>query len=82
LAQKLRNLRASPFRDDSGKEPGTDKWIKMEDYIRDKGEVIVASTYCPECGKKAMEEIEEELPESTTVARGGGLTIGTWKVRS
>jgi hypothetical protein len=63
LAQKLRTLRASPFRDDSGKELGTDKWIQMEDYIRDKGEVIVASTYCPECGKKAMEEIEEELPK-------------------
>jgi DNA-binding NtrC family response regulator len=51
------------IRDDSGKEPGTGKWIQMEDYIRDKGEVIVASTYCPECGKKAMEEIEEELPK-------------------
>ena len=45
------------IRDDTGKEPGTGKWTQMEDYIRDKGGVGVTSTYCPECAKKAKEEL-------------------------
>ncbi len=46
------------IRDDAGKEPGSGKWIKMEDYFEDKAQIMVTSTYCPECLKKAEEEIE------------------------
>lgn len=46
------------IRDDFGKEPGTGRWVKMEDYIRDKGGIEVTSGYCPECARKAMEEFE------------------------
>ena len=46
------------IRDDAGKEPGSGKWIKMEDYIEDKAQIMVTSTYCPECLKKAEKEIE------------------------
>ena len=46
------------IRDEAGKEPGTGKWIRMEDYIEDKVKIMVTSTYCPECFKKAKEEIE------------------------
>jgi len=35
----------------------------MENYIRDKGGVGVTSTYCPECAKKAKEELGRELAE-------------------
>lgn len=49
------------IRDDTGKEPGTGKWIQMENYIRDKGGVEVTSTYCPECAKKEKEELAREL---------------------
>ena len=49
------------IRDDTGKEPGTGKWIQMEDYMRDKGGVGVTSTYCLECAKKAKEEFAREL---------------------
>ena len=45
------------IRDDTGKEPGTGKWTQMENYIQDKGGVGVTSTYCPECAKKAKEEL-------------------------
>lgn len=51
------------IRDDTGKEPGTGKWIQMQDYIRDKGGVELTSTYCPECAKKAKEELARELSE-------------------
>jgi len=51
------------IRDDTGKEPGTGKWMQMENYIRDKGRVGVTSTYCPECAKKAKEEIARVLAE-------------------
>ena len=51
------------IRDDTGKEPGTGKWTQMENYIRDKGGVGVTSTYCPECAKKAKEELRRGLAE-------------------
>ena len=51
------------IRDDTGKEPGTGKWIQMENYIQDKGGVGVTSTYCPECAKKAKEELARGLAE-------------------
>ena len=51
------------IRDDTGKEPGTGKWTQMENYIRDKGGVGVTSTYCPECAKKAKEELARGLAE-------------------
>ena len=51
------------IRDDTGREPGTGKWTQMENYIRDKGGVGVTSTYCPECAKKAKEELRRGLAE-------------------
>ena len=51
------------IRDGTGKEPGTGKWTQMENYIRDKGGVGVTSTYCPECAKKAKEELRRGLAE-------------------
>lgn len=49
------------IRDDSGREPGTGKWMQLENYIRDKGGIDVTSSYCPECLRKAEEEIDREL---------------------
>ena len=51
------------IRDDSVKVPNTGNWTQMENYIRDKGEVEVSSTYCPECAKKAKEELAGGLAE-------------------
>lgn len=48
------------IRDDSGREPGTGAWMSMEDYMLNKAKVAVTSTYCPECLKRAMEDMEEE----------------------
>ena len=46
------------IRDEASEEPGTGKWIRMEDYIEDKVKIMVTSTYCPECFKKAKDEVE------------------------
>ena len=49
------------IRDDRGREHGTGQWMSVEKYMRDKAKVDIASTYCPECAKKAREEIAREL---------------------
>ena len=46
------------IRDDAGKKPGTGKWVSVEEYIHDKAKLDITSSYCPECGKKAMEELD------------------------
>ncbi len=46
------------IRDDSGREPGTGKWVELESYFREKGGIDVTSSYCPECLRKAEEEID------------------------
>ena len=51
------------IRDDSGREHGTGQWMSMEKYMHDNAKVDITSTYCPECAKKAMEELDRELSE-------------------
>jgi YesN/AraC family two-component response regulator len=46
------------IRDETSEKSGKDKWIRMEDFIEDKVKIMVTSTYCPECFKKAKEEVE------------------------
>ena len=47
------------IRDDTGKEPGTGKWMPMENYLFDKAKIEVSHSYCPECAKKVQEQIED-----------------------
>ncbi len=51
------------IRDDSGREPGTGEWMELESYIWNKGGVDVTSAYCPECYKKAEEELDKHFKE-------------------
>lgn len=46
------------IRNDEGVEPGTGKWMEVEDYLRDKALVDITSTYCPECAQKVENEID------------------------
>jgi YesN/AraC family two-component response regulator len=46
------------IRDDSGSQPGKGRWVSVEKYIHSKGKMDITSTYCPECARKAMEEID------------------------
>ena len=45
------------IRDDVNREPGTGRWMAVEEYIRDRAKVDVTSTYCPECAQKLRDEI-------------------------
>ena len=45
------------IRDDADREPGTGRWMAVEEYIRDRAKVDVTSTYCPECAQKLRDEI-------------------------
>ncbi|WP_319522376.1 response regulator [uncultured Desulfosarcina sp.] len=45
------------IRDDSGREPGTGKWMTVEQYIWEKAGISPTSTYCPECAAAAKKEI-------------------------
>lgn len=47
------------IRNDTGKEPGTGKWMSLENYLYRKAGVSASSSYCPECLKKVQEEIEK-----------------------
>ncbi len=45
------------IRDDTGKEPGTGKWVSIGMYLRKKAGIEISHTYCPECYKKTNEEL-------------------------
>jgi len=49
------------IRDDGGRKQGTGEWMSVENYVHRKAKVDITSTYCPECQKKAREEIAREL---------------------
>lgn len=46
------------FQDDTGKEPGTGEWMTIEQYLWKNTKLGLSSSYCPECAKKAMEELK------------------------
>lgn len=46
------------FQDDTGKIPGTGKWLSIEQYLWKNTRLNISSSYCPECAAIAMEEIK------------------------
>lgn len=46
------------LQDDTGKKPGTGKWLTIEEYIWKNTRLNISSSYCPECAQRAMKEIE------------------------
>jgi len=45
------------IRDDTGKKIGTGEWIPVEEYILTKSKIAISPTYCPDCIKKELENI-------------------------
>ena len=45
------------IRDDTGKEIGTGGWMPVEEYILTKSKIAISPTYCPECIKKELENL-------------------------
>jgi DNA-binding NtrC family response regulator len=46
------------FQDDTGKPPGTGEWISIEQYLWKNTRLDISSSYCPDCAKKAMDELK------------------------
>ena len=48
----------SKIRDDEDREPGTGKWLTVEQYFHYKMDLKPSHSFCPDCTKKRLEEIE------------------------
>ena len=44
------------IRDDSGRQPGTGEWIRVEQFIHEQGNLDITSSYCPDCARKTMDK--------------------------
>lgn len=44
------------IRDDRGREPGTGEWIPVEQFIHERANLDITSSYCPVCAQKTMTE--------------------------
>ncbi|MBW2486789.1 MAG: response regulator [Deltaproteobacteria bacterium] len=43
------------IRDDRQAEPGRGKWVEVEQFIHDKANLDITSSYCPDCAQQTME---------------------------
>lgn len=43
------------IRDDRQAEPGKGKWVAVEQFIHDRANLDITSSYCPECAQQTME---------------------------
>jgi DNA-binding response OmpR family regulator len=44
------------IRDDTGKEPGRGQWIPVEQFIHERAQLDITSSYCPECAQNTLQE--------------------------
>jgi DNA-binding response OmpR family regulator len=44
------------IRDDHGRKPGTGEWIPVEQFIHERANLDITSSYCPVCAQKTMTE--------------------------
>ena len=40
------------IRNDSGKKPGSGKWVNIETYRHEKADLDITTSYCPECARE------------------------------
>lgn len=46
------------IRDDTGKKPGSGDWVTIERYFREKVDLDVTSSYCPDCAQKVIRDLK------------------------
>jgi DNA-binding NtrC family response regulator len=44
------------IRDESGLSSDTEEWISIEQFIHEKANLDITSSYCPDCAQKTMDE--------------------------
>lgn len=57
------------IRDDSGKEPGTGEWIRIEKFIHDKANLDITSSYCPDCAQNTLAEFKKKDREPAPLSQ-------------
>jgi CheY-like chemotaxis protein len=45
--------------DDYG--PAKDKWMEVEDFLKEEMDILLSSTYCPECAQTVQEDLMVQL---------------------
>lgn len=44
------------IRDDTGKSPGRGQWVPVEQFIHERAQLDITSSYCPECAQRTLKE--------------------------
>jgi DNA-binding NtrC family response regulator len=44
------------IRDDTGKVPGRGPWVPVEQFIHERAQLDITSSYCPECAQKTLQQ--------------------------
>lgn len=44
------------IRDDSGTSPGRGEWVPVEQFIHERAQLEITSSYCPECARRTLHE--------------------------
>jgi DNA-binding NtrC family response regulator len=57
------------IRDDSGKKPGTGEWIRIEEFIHEKANLDITSSYCPDCAQKTMADFIQKNREPAPLSQ-------------
>ena len=50
------------IRDDRQAEPGKGKWVEVEEFIHDRADLDITSSYCPDCAQQTMEAFTRRKP--------------------
>jgi DNA-binding response OmpR family regulator len=53
------------IRDDRQAEPGRGKWVEVEQFIHDKANLDITSSYCPQCAQQTMEAFTNRKADQT-----------------
>ena len=53
------------IRDDRQTEPGKGHWVEVEQFIHDKANLDITSSYCPECAQQTMEAFTHRKANQT-----------------
>jgi hypothetical protein len=44
------------IRDDTGKVPGRGPWVPVEQFIHERAQLDITSSYCPECAQRTLQQ--------------------------
>jgi YesN/AraC family two-component response regulator len=56
------------IRDDRQTEPGKGQWVSIEQFIHDKANLDITSSYCPECAQETMEAFTNKKVTRTKIS--------------